>query len=292
MWELDRIAWASKQNPSMPLIAMKGCAYVLLDLPNAAGRVFADVDIMTSEDELAELEALLNQCGWQTQVLSPYDDNYYRNWTHELPPLMHSEREMEIDLHHNILPRTSSFHPDSDSLIARSRRVPGSRYQVLANEDLVIHAIVHLFVDSDLEEKLRDLVDIVEMGMRFEKEDVNFWSKLIDRSTELGLGRPVFYAIRYGKILLGLEIPELAESRADKWSPNRLVLAIMDRATIRALLPVHPDRHSRLTAVYRQLLYIRSHWLRMPLFLLVYHLSFKLLVTRLSRKPKPHSNRP
>ena len=52
--------------------------------------------------EPAELEAVekrLNQKGWRTKPLSPYDDHYYRRWTHELPPLAHVERQVEIDLH-------------------------------------------------------------------------------------------------------------------------------------------------------------------------------------------------
>src|SRR5690606_36372780 len=44
-WELDRIAWAIGDPQVLP-IALKGCAYLLLGTPNAAGRSSADVDLM------------------------------------------------------------------------------------------------------------------------------------------------------------------------------------------------------------------------------------------------------
>src|SRR5690606_37553013 len=42
-WELNRLLWALN-NQNIPLIVLKGMAYQLLDLPNAAGRIFADLD--------------------------------------------------------------------------------------------------------------------------------------------------------------------------------------------------------------------------------------------------------
>ena len=41
------------------------------------------------------------------QGLTPYDDAYYRDHMHELPPLIHKERDRMIDVHHTILPLTA-----------------------------------------------------------------------------------------------------------------------------------------------------------------------------------------
>ena len=280
LWELDRIQWATRDHPGVDLICMKGCAYVLLGLPNVRGRIFADVDLLLPEQQLEGIEQLLNRRGWKTQELSPYDDNYYRRWTHELPPLMHREREVEIDLHHNIVPRTARLKPDGAKLVAGARDIDGSHLKVLAGEDLVLHAMVHLMFDSDLTEKLRDLVDIDDLCRHFSQQDEAFWSTLMGRADELGLGRPLYYSLRYCTRLLGTTVPETISERVQKWAPSAPVRRIMDRCVPAALLPEHPDDPRRGAALARLLLYVRSHWLRMPPWLLVYHLAYKYFVIR------------
>lgn len=279
-WELDRISRAMRHDESSPLVVMKGCAYVLLNLPNAGGRVFADVDLMATEKDLESVESSLNTAGWHGMKLTPYDQNYYRKWTHELPPLVHEEREVEIDLHHNILPRTARLKPSSGQLLKRSRQLPGTRFRVLANEDIVLHAMVHLMFDSDLADKLRDLVDINDLLIHFSAKDEQFWPKFIDRATELDLERPAFYSIHYAKLLLKTEVPDCVTDTIAHWAPFRPVAWIMDRLVPRALFPTHPDKRSRLTDVSRLLLYMRSHWIRMPPWLLAYHLGYKFLAPR------------
>jgi hypothetical protein len=46
----------------------------------------------------------------------------------------------------------------------------------------------------------------------------------------------------------------------------------MDQLVGRALTPEHPDHPTKVTALARWLLYVRSHYLRMPLQLLIPHL--------------------
>lgn len=281
LWELDRIERAMRPDNLTPLVAMKGCTYLLLDLPNAHGRVFADVDLMTTEAELEGLEERLNSNGWLSSELTPYDQNYYRKWTHELPPLMHAEREVEIDLHHNIMPRTARLNPCARRLLERSRQLSGSRYRVFSDEDIVLHAMSHLMFDGDLGDKLRDLVDVHDLVTYFSKADPAFWQLLIERAEELDLTRPAFYSLHFSHTLLKLPIPSKALAAIQPWSPPRPVRWIMDRLVPRALYPLHPDKPSRVSSLCRLLLYMRSHWIRMPPWLLVYHLSHKFVAKRL-----------
>ena len=51
----------------------------------------------------------------------PYDDAYYRRWMHELPPLIHRERDRMIDVHHTILPLTARITPDAGGADRRQR---------------------------------------------------------------------------------------------------------------------------------------------------------------------------
>jgi len=281
-WELDRIAWALSDRLDTDLIAMKGCTYLLLDLPNARGRIFADVDLMLREGELESVETQLNQRGWRTQKLTPYDDDYYRKWTHELPPLVHVEREVEVDLHHNILPRTARLKPDADKLLAAVKPVAGSPYRVLCDEDIVLHAMAHLMFADEMADKLRDLVDIDDLLQHFSGQDPDFWQRLVARAEDIDLRRPAYYSLRYARQLLDCPVPESVLDAISRWAPRQPVVWLMDRFVPRALFPPHPDYPSRLTDISRLLLYVRSHWIRMPPWLLVYHLGYKFWVKRFS----------
>ena len=287
LWELNRIDWATRDHSGLDLICMKGCAYILLGLPNIRGRIFADVDLLLAEDQLIYVEQLLNRRGWQTKELTPYDDNYYRRWTHELPPLVHIERDVEIDLHHNIVPRTARLKPPATELTNNAVAVRGSRYRVLASEDLVLHAMVHLMFDSDLADKLRDLVDIDEMSRYFSGKDENFWENLLARANKLGLGRPLYYSLRYCRQLLDSLVPTAIMEQTGRWKPVAPVRWLMDRLVPLALLPPHPAHPSWLTGLARLLLYMRSHWIRMPPWLLAYHLGYKFYVTKIRRWAAP-----
>jgi hypothetical protein len=282
-WELDRISWATREDLAYRPICLKGCAYLLLGLPNVPGRIFADVDLLISEANIGGVEKLLNERGWKTKQLTPYDDDYYRHWTHELPPLVHVERDVEVDLHHNIVARTSRVTPSSDALIKRSTPLESCGYRVLAGEDLVLHAMTHLMFDSDLGDKLRDLVDIDDLTRHFVDSDLDFWNRLLDRAAELDLRRPTYYSLRSVSLLLKSEVPDPILRRIRKWGPIAPISWLMDQLIPLALYPPHPQGSSRIAKIARLLLFMRSHWIRMPPWLLAYHLSYKFYVTQIRR---------
>ena len=59
-------------------------------------------------------------------------------------------------------------------------------------------------------------------------------------------------------------------------APAAPVLRLMERLGPRALFPKHPEASSRRTDFARWLLYVRSHWVKMPPLMLARHLSHKL----------------
>lgn len=280
-WELERLAWALRELPEVPLVVMKGCAYLLAGTPNARGREFADVDLLVPEASLPVVEARLKERGWAFDELTPYDEKYYRLWTHELPPMTHVEREVEVDLHHNLLMRTARLKPSAELLLADARPVPGFRFKVLAPVDMVLHAMVHLFYGGEMDDALRELVDIDELLRHFAATEPGFWEQFWPRAAALDLARPAFYGLRYAHQLLGSPVPEavLAASRAG--APAWPALWVMDRLVPLALFPQHPDSQSLRKASARQALYVRSHWVKMPPGMLVRHLSHKYLARRL-----------
>jgi hypothetical protein len=280
-WELDRLTRALRGAASAPVVVLKGCAYLLAKLPNAAGRVFADVDLLFPEAALADAERVLLEHGWSGAQLEPYDQRYYRVWTHELPPLVHAEREVEADLHHNIVPRVGRLKPSAARLLEAARPIPGEPWRRLDDRDLVLHAMTHLMFDSDLADCLRDLVDIDDLLRHFVAADPTFCERLWARACELDLGRPAFYALRYAHRWLGTPVPEALLQRSRARAPPRIVVWLMDRLVPLALFPVHPDQSQRAAGVARLLLYARSLWIRMPPLLLARHLAYQLYRRRL-----------
>lgn len=283
-WELDRIAWALGDVPAIRVSVLKGCAYLLLNLPNAAGRYFADVDLLVAEEDLAAAEACLIEHHWNSKELSEYDQRFYREWSHELPPLVHVQREVEVDMHHNIVPRTARLNPQAGLLLEAARAIPGSRFYALGQVDLVLHTMTHLMFASDLADTLRDLVDIDILLRHFSAQDDGFWDELLQRAGQMDLQRPTFYALRYARSMLATPVPDGILHASATRGPPALIVRIMDLLVPRALYPQHPDRPSRVAEIARLLLYIRSHWISMPPLLLARHLMRKFLV-RYVRRP-------
>ena len=273
-WEVNRVLWAL-DGIEGPLILLKGVAYVMANLPPANGRIFADVDLLVPEHNLAKIEARLVERGWMKIPIHPYDDRYYRVWTHEIPPLRHRERGTEIDIHHRLLPRTSRLTSDPAPLFAASRPLANPRLHVLAPADMVLHALVHLFLEGDPDEGLRfrDLVDVHDLLCYYGKEP-QFWTALASRGCELGFERPLYYGLYHASRLLGTPIPQVLIGDLEKTTP-RVTRATMNGLIRAALLPEHPDHPTRLASWSRWMLYVRAHWLRMRPMLLTKHLAHK-----------------
>ena len=169
--EVNRLLWALT-GIDTPIILLKGAGYLLAGLPPASGRIFADVDLLVPEDMVPKIEERLVDRGWFKTQIDPYDDRYYRVWMHEIPPLRHNERGTEIDIHHRLLPKTSRVKSNHDLLFEASLPLADHRLHVLAPVDMVLHALVHLFLEGDPDEVLRfrDLLDVHDLLCHFGQE--------------------------------------------------------------------------------------------------------------------------
>ena len=283
-WEINRIL-AATQESGVPLVLLKGSAYILAGLPAARGRLLSDVDLLLPVASLEHVEKTLLGNGWTGVKLEEYDQRYYRTWMHELPPLRHPERGFEVDIHHTISPLTSRLNPDPEKLLRDSIPLADGRLRVLQPADMVLHSAVHLFYDGEFINGLRDLVDLSDLFGHFGTR-AGFWDELVQRAREQDLQRPLFYAMRYTQGLLGAGIPDTAMASIGNGAPSRPILGLMDRLVSWVMVPDHPDFPQRRTALARWLLYVRSHWLRMPPGLLLKHLARKLVMRwKAGRKP-------
>ena len=282
-WEINRILQAI-HGIEAPIVLLKGSAYILAGLPPARGRLLSDVDLLVPAALLERFEQTLLGHGWESVKLEEYDQRYYRTWMHELPPMRHPERGMEVDIHHTISPLTSRLNPDPEKLFRDSIPLAEGRLRVLQPVDMVLHSAVHLFYDGEFINGLRDLVDLADLFGHFGRR-VGFWNELVERAYGQDLQRPLFYAMRYAQRLLGADIPATAVADIGAGAPPRLILHVMDQLIVWVMVPGHPDRPQRRTAMAKWLLYVRSHWLRMPPWLLLKHLVQKQVMRWKRRKP-------
>jgi hypothetical protein len=255
-----------------PVVLLKGAAYLMSNLPAARGRLFSDIDIMVPKELIGSVEGALFAAGWISDERDPYNQRYYREWMHEIPPLRHVQRNTFIDLHHTITPPTSRFKVDGGRLLNKIVPLQGYRgLHVLAPPDMVLHSAVHLFQEGEFGHGLRDLLDLKDLLEHFSKE-TDFWIKLFDRADELGLQIPLFHALFHIHRLFGYAPPAEWADRVSKLAPPAPARIAMGWLLGLALRPDHPSCDTRWSSLARWLLYVRSHILRMPLYLVVPHL--------------------
>jgi hypothetical protein len=246
LWEAE-MARRALAEIDCPVVLLKGTAFVAAGLSAGQGRSIGDLDILVPRRALDAVEAALLAAGWEWVKPDPYDDAYYRRWMHELPPLIHRERDRMIDVHHTILPLTARITPDADALIAGSVALENG-LRTLSPNGMIVHAAAHLFADGDLAGGLRNLWDIRCLVDEFGTDG------LYTEALGHGLHREVARSLR-------------------------LVAALFDGGTARGIDRFYirrltaRDGWGRPTRPFTRLaFYVRSHWLRMPPAMLARHL--------------------
>ena len=247
------------------LVLLKGTAFVAGGLRAGEGRSIGDLDILVPRGALDAVEAALLGGGWEWVKPDPYDDAYYRQWMHELPPLIHRERDRMIDVHHTILPLTARITPNPHYMLNDAVEVSPGLW-TLSPEDMIVHAAAHLFADGDLAGGMRNLWDIDQLCREFGERDKEFCQSVYEHAWEHGLWEAVQRAFRlayqlYDTPVAGYTFPirvDLTSRYSDRFYLRRLTAR---------------DGWGRATRPVARLgFYARSHWLRMPPALLARHL--------------------
>tara|TARA_R110000796_G_scaffold14011_9_gene45279 strand:+ start:57417 stop:58451 length:1035 start_codon:yes stop_codon:yes gene_type:complete len=259
LWEADCARRALADYPGK-IVLMKGTAYVAANLDAGVGRSIGDLDIMVAREDLPVVEAALLDAGWEWVKPDPYDDQYYRDHMHELPPLIHRERDRMIDVHHTILPLTAGPKPDAGAILDKAVRLADGLY-VMAPSDMLLHSIAHLFADGDLAGGLRNLWDINHLVRYFSERNEDFWVELDARAKTHGLVDELARAMRLAARLYAAPVQNIYADKR-KFSDGVYVRRLLAR-----------DGYGRETRkLTRFAFYVRSHWLRMPPLMLARHL--------------------
>lgn len=254
LWEIDTMRRAV--DPAIPLVLLKGCAYVACADDNAAGRLFSDIDIMVHRHALPTVEASLVSVGWKPSRVNAYDLAYYRNWMHEVPPMEHVRRHTVVDLHHAINPPVSRFYVRPDKLFERVLEVRPGVF-VLGVTDRVIHCALHLLQEGEPKKLLRDLYDLHLLVLQH-GSSVSFMEQLRRRAIELKVASLLENAVGAAHALFGTES---ILGKPSGWLQRCVERSVCNTTQIGKLAGTVMLAH--------------AHWMKMPLHLLVPHLARK-----------------
>lgn len=274
--EIGHIASALKMAKVKPVL-LKGAAYLAAGDRAAKGRLFSDVDLFVPKPKIDVAEQMLRWNGWRSKKIDEYDERYYREWMHEIPPMIHGARGMTLDVHHNLLPLTGRLRLNADLIEQEivASELPG--VWTLSPADRVLHSAAHLFMGGEFENAFRDLSDLDLLLREFSESVPRFWDVLFRRTERLGLGQILFFTQRYTAHFFHTPIPDEFTEQCERFVPRKRASVIMDQLFRRVLLPMHESCDDRFSPLARTLMYVRSHWLRMPPLLLARHLLHKSL---------------
>jgi hypothetical protein len=259
-WEVKGMRRAI--NPATTVVLLKGCAYAAAGDANAPGRLFSDVDLMVRRQDLEAVESSLISVGWKPSRVNDYDQAYYRNWMHEVPPMEHVRRHTVVDLHHAINPPVSRFYVNPDKLFDHLVEVlPG--VFVLSPTDRVIHCALHLLQEGESKKLIRDLFDLYLLVQQHHSTDQGY-VQLRQRARALGVVQLVDAALGAALGFFDNPHPPIGGQHASwlQHCVSRAALGSVGRSS------VANDLAS--TAVLAH-----SHWMKMPLRLLLPHLAHK-----------------
>jgi hypothetical protein len=247
-------------------LVLKGSAYTASGCSAAMGRVYNDIDILVDKPHLSIVERQLIMSGWMPQEIDDYDEAYYRQWTHEIPPLQHGYRGTMMDLHHNLVPPVSGRAPDM-SLLFKHIELTDAGIPVLALPAMALHSAIHLFFNDDFSASFRDLTDLYLM---FNDMSHAQWETAYSLALETGFATELALAMHCtgDMFQISLTAPQLrfvsthTTLRQSRWICN-------------AMYSTHPFVATSSQSWYTTYAWLRGHILKMPAKTLLYHLSMK-----------------
>jgi hypothetical protein len=178
-------------------------------------------------------------------------------------------------------------HVDAAVLLSRLQPSKWARWQVLHPLDQLLHSAVHLFRDSEVRDRMRDLVDLDGLFRHFGAVP-EFWRELPERAEELDLIESLALACHFTATWLGTPMPQdflraIAAKGPRGWRRASLFL-MFDRV----LMPIEPDEAPRWPQrIAATLQLARYHQQRMPVGSLLTHVWHKVRTSQVDT-PNAH----
>lgn len=252
-------------------IFLKGANYILRDSINSRGRIVSDIDILVKKEDIKKVESTLKSALWQSEKLSDYDDKYYRKWAHEIPPLIHLLRETVLDVHHNFYLPISGRAPNMILFASSAETVTGGCL-VLGEAETVLHSIIHLFMNEDFTNAFRDLYDLHLLIHEYESDE--FWQTLDTLAHTTKFEKELYYClVLLVKIFDARKQPIFAklDNRYKSLSSDIFIHTVL----FNGVTPRHSLLNNYKNRTARFFVFIRGHWIKMPVHILMVHLTIK-----------------
>lgn len=275
--EIDRINLLLEEIGITPVF-LKGAAYNIENAVSLEGRTMSDIDILVSSSEIQKTEKRLLSLGWQIKSLANYDEKYYREFAHEIPPMFDPLSGTTLDIHHNLYLPVSGKAPDES--ILRQNIVASSQQKLVLNKHMqALHTCVHLYWNEDVSSSLRDLYDFTCLCN--DNASHHFWEAIVKTAKAMNLSSLLFDVICLAEFYFLLHCP--IETKHQLQSQLSLFHRARRGFTLfvmkRALVPDTRVCNSKLLRLSRFLAYMRGHLMKMPVHVLVPHMLKKLSMT-------------
>jgi hypothetical protein len=253
-------------------VFLKGASYTLRKSNNSQGRVYSDIDLLVAKNDISKAEKSLEKHAWCTKKVSEYDNKYYREWSHEIPPMFHIHRGTVLDLHHNILLPISGRKVNVDVLTENCQLIDGS-YTVLSYSTTILHSIVHLIINEDVSNGYRDILDITTLIK--ERNSAEFWQEITLLSSKLGFNDELYLALSLSNKYANLTIPNEVWLTLNQQKNNSKLNFLLNHVYYYALQPHSPAIQTLKHKVAITVVYFLGHLQKMPLKILIPHLLTK-----------------
>ncbi|MCV2886006.1 nucleotidyltransferase family protein [Aestuariibacter sp. AA17] len=249
-------------------VFLKGAAYALAGTANSQGRFLNDIDVWVKREYLLKAEAALLSAGWKHEEMTEYDDHYYRDLAHELPPFFHPIRGTVLDLHHNLYLPISGKAPDINLYTHAS--VLCAKGRVFRREAMVLHSVIHLMLNEDVSRGFRDLFDLhLLLSAPDSSELIERTVALAEQDNKLFELGCCFYMLR---LFFNTAVP-------DPFALNLLrgswQTYLCKHIYPNAVVPDHSALTHGVTKFAKYVVYWRGHILKMPIITFLKHVVVK-----------------
>ncbi len=224
-------------NEGIPVLLLKGAALGMTVYTSLTERPMLDLDLLVRPSDASRAWELLERGGWEGAQRG-VQDSFYEGHHHLRPLRRQDGTETYLELHTEVLPRGHPFSLLAEDFWAQASEVTVGlgRVWVPCPEHLVIHACIHLAWSHGLSSRgwgtFRDLGFLLTRSGRPLE-----WGRVVGLAREARAGSSCYWALRLGRALVGLEVPQsLLETMAP--AGPAWVRAALERQFALSLFPV------------------------------------------------------
>ena len=235
---LRQITGALERSGIDPIL-LKGAALALTLYDQPALRPMDDLDFLVEAGRLVEAVSVVEGLGFRT-IAGGRPASFYETH-HHAPPMIGWGGRVIVEVHRGLIPPDDGVRLDAGSFAARAVSVDagGLACRVLAREDQILHAALHLSYADRFVGALRDLIDLhtlVDFGPR----EVD-WGVLLGSARTPSAARSLSATLDLARRLLGTAVPQEVMNelgRAAGWDPLAArLLRLCARASLFAGAP-------------------------------------------------------